>query len=80
MLATPGHTPGHLSFFAPALGVLIAGDSMNATSGSLQFKPAPVHWNYEEGLNSMRKQAQLGARTVYCGHGPMIENATFPDL
>jgi glyoxylase-like metal-dependent hydrolase (beta-lactamase superfamily II) len=80
VLATPGHTPGHLSFFAPALGVLIAGDSMNATSGSLQFKPAPVHWNFAEGCNSVRKQAQLGAHTVYCGHGPVIENAAFPNL
>ncbi len=80
MLATPGHTPGHLSFFAPALGVLIAGDSMNATSGSLQFKPAPVHGDFAEGCNSVRKQARLGARAVYCGHGPVIKNAVFPNL
>ena len=80
VLATPGHTPGHVSFFAPALGALIAGDSLNAMGGALKFKLAPVHWDYEQGLNSVRKQAQLGARAVYCGHGPVIENPVFPSL
>lgn len=73
VIATPGHTPGHLSFYAPAHHILIAGDSLNATSGALKFSPAPVHWDYERGRESMKLEAALGATAVCCGHGNVIE-------
>ena len=77
-LATPGHTPGHTSFFAASKGLLIAGDSFRATGGKLSFDPAPVHWNYDVGVASARKQAGLGAVLVCCGHGPALRNPKFP--
>jgi glyoxylase-like metal-dependent hydrolase (beta-lactamase superfamily II) len=73
VVATPGHTPGHVSFYAPAHHILIAGDSLNASSGTLKFDPAPVHWNYQQGRESMKLEALLGATTVCCGHGNVIE-------
>lgn len=73
VIATPGHTPGHLSFYAPAHRILIAGDSLNATSGALKFTPAPVHWDFEKGRESMKLEAALGATAVCCGHGDVIE-------
>lgn len=73
VIATPGHTPGHLSFYAPAHHILIAGDSLNASSGTLKFTPAPVHWDYEKGCASVKLQATLGATVVCCGHGNVIE-------
>lgn len=73
VVATPGHTPGHLSFYAPAHHILIAGDSLNATSGALKFSPAPVHWDYAKGCESAKHQATLGATCVCCGHGNVIE-------
>lgn len=79
-LATPGHTPGHTSFFAPEKKLLIAGDSLRATGGTLAFDPAPVHWNYEAGVASARKQGRLGATLVCCGHGPALRNPAFPHL
>ena len=75
VIATPGHTPGHVSFYAPAHHILIAGDSMNASSGSLKFEPAPVHWSYEKGCESVKVEAGLNARVVCCGHGHVIEGA-----
>lgn len=77
-LATPGHTPGHTSFFAPEQKLLFAGDSLRATGGKLSFDPAPVHWNYDVGVASARKQGRLGATIVCCGHGPALRNPTFP--
>lgn len=78
VIATPGHTPGHTSYFIPKMGVLVAGDSLNASGGTLRFAPAPVHWSYEEGLRSVAKQAGLGATVVVCGHGPAITAPRFP--
>jgi len=77
-LLTPGHTPGHTSYFMPALNLLIAGDSLNATSGALAFKPAPVHWNYEAGKASVAKEAATGAQIIGCGHGGIILGGAFP--
>ncbi len=78
VLATPGHTPGHTSFYSAGKRLLIAGDSFRATGGKLSFDPAPVHWNYTIGLTSCRKQATLGAALVCCGHGPALRNPEFP--
>lgn len=80
VIATPGHTPGHVSFYAPAHHILIAGDSLNASSGTLKFTPAPVHWSYEKGCESVKLEAVLGATSVCCGHGAVIEGTpvTFP--
>ncbi len=79
-LATPGHTPGHTSFFAAEKRLLIAGDSLRATGGKLSFDPAPVHWNYTIGVTSARKEARLGATLVCCGHGAALRNPAFPHM
>lgn len=78
VILTPGHTPGHTSYFMPALKLLIAGDSLNATTGALAFKPAPVHWNYETGQASVKKEAATGAAIIGCGHGDVITSGVFP--
>ncbi len=72
VLATPGHTPGHLSFYIPSQHTLIAGDAWNAMTGTLAFKPAPVHWDYTVGRESVKLLEQVGAKTIWCGHGGVI--------
>lgn len=76
VLATPGHTPDHLSFYAPAYKLLFAGDSLNAMGGKLRFVDGPVTWDYRRGLQSVREQAALGAQIVVVGHGPVIRDAS----
>jgi glyoxylase-like metal-dependent hydrolase (beta-lactamase superfamily II) len=49
VLATPGHTPGHLSYYVPSRKILFAGDSMNAMGGKLNFGPGPFTWDLERG-------------------------------
>ncbi|GAB4189200.1 MAG: MBL fold metallo-hydrolase [Roseiflexaceae bacterium] len=82
VLSTPGHTPDHLSFFAPAYGLLFAGDSMISTPNGLQFMDGPVTWDYATGCESVRRQAALAPRWVACGHGPVLEGVAvrFPEL
>jgi glyoxylase-like metal-dependent hydrolase (beta-lactamase superfamily II) len=72
VVASPGHTPDHLSFYAPAHRLLFAGDSLNAMGGKLRFVDGPVTWDYQRGRQSVREQAALGAEVIAVGHGPVI--------
>lgn len=80
VLATPGHTPDHISLYSPTYKTLFAGDSMIALGGKLNFLDGPVTWNYSVGMHSVYKQSLLGAQTVFCGHGPAIQNPLFPTV
>jgi glyoxylase-like metal-dependent hydrolase (beta-lactamase superfamily II) len=75
VLETPGHTPGHISLFAPAIGVLFCGDSMVANEKGLQGSRPGLTWNETSARESERKQAGLGARIVCSGHGPVVMDA-----
>jgi glyoxylase-like metal-dependent hydrolase (beta-lactamase superfamily II) len=81
IIATPGHTPDHVSYFVPTKQWLFAGDSLNATTGVLKWVSGPVQWNYQLGMASVQTQAALGATTVACGHGKVITGKiTYPDF
>lgn len=75
VIASPGHTPDHVSFYAPAYRLLFAGDSLNATGGRLRFVDGPVTWDYGRGLQSVREQAKLSPEIVAVGHGPVVRHA-----
>ena len=75
VLETPGHTPGHISLFAPAVGVLFCGDSMVANEKGLQGSRPGLTWNETRARESERKQAGLEARIVCSGHGPVVLDA-----
>jgi len=75
VIASPGHTPGHVSFYAPQHKLLIAGDSLNAIGGKLKFVDGSMTWNYERGMQSVREQAALKPEIVVVGHGPMLQGA-----
>ena len=76
VVATPGHTPGHLSLFAPAAGVLFCGDSLIANENGLHGSRPGVTWDAAQARESVQKQAELGARIVCSGHGPVVKDAT----
>ena len=75
-VSTPGHTPGHLSFYAPAAGVLFCGDSMVSSEDRLYGSRPGVTWDPDQARESVQKQADLGANTVCPGHGPVIRDAS----
>jgi glyoxylase-like metal-dependent hydrolase (beta-lactamase superfamily II) len=76
VVATPGHTPGHLSFYAPDTGVLFCGDSMISNENGLYGSRPTVTWDEAQAKESVRKQAELGASLVCPGHGPVIRDAS----
>ncbi|HMJ04944.1 MAG TPA: MBL fold metallo-hydrolase [Chthoniobacterales bacterium] len=88
-LATPGHTPGHISLFRPSDRVLLAGDAfatmnMDSWSGLVSGKQvlarggAPFNCDWEATRASVRELADLHPNVVGCGHGIPISDADLP--
>jgi glyoxylase-like metal-dependent hydrolase (beta-lactamase superfamily II) len=75
VVETPGHTPGHISLFAPAVGVLFSGDSIVSDENGLHGSRPGLTWDEVKARESERKQAALGARIVCTGHGPVVMDA-----
>jgi glyoxylase-like metal-dependent hydrolase (beta-lactamase superfamily II) len=80
VIETPGHTPGHVSLFAPSVGVLFCGDSMVSDDHGLRGSRRGITWDETRARESERKQAALGAHIVCSGHGPVVmdANGKFP--
>jgi glyoxylase-like metal-dependent hydrolase (beta-lactamase superfamily II) len=87
-IATPGHTPGHVSFFRASDRVLITGDAivttkLNSFSGlvlqrkGLSGPPWYTTWNWRAAKESVARLAQLEPTVLAGGHGnPMTGTET----
>jgi glyoxylase-like metal-dependent hydrolase (beta-lactamase superfamily II) len=84
VIATPGHTPGHLAFFDERSGTLIAGDALTNVGGLRVAGDAPAifplpnwgTWHKPTAIASARKLAELNPKRIVMGHGkPVMENA-----
>jgi glyoxylase-like metal-dependent hydrolase (beta-lactamase superfamily II) len=69
---TKGHTPGHLSFFAPSLGILFSGDSLVSVKNRLVGSRRHVTWDQAKADASVLKQLALKAKIVCVGHGSVV--------
>ena len=86
-IATPGHSPGHVSFFRRADQVLLAGDAfatmnmdswIGLVSGRKQLARAgaPFNMDWQATRESVKRLAELRPNVVGCGHGiPMANGA-----
>lgn len=80
VIATPGHTPGHVAFLDTRDRAVIVGDAFQTLGGvavSGTFKPlfplvALATWNKELALASARTLAALRPATLAVGHGRML--------
>ena len=87
-IPTPGHTPGHVSFFRSVDRILISGDAvlsvqLNSLWGFLQWglrrskphlagPPRYSTWKWHVAKQSIATLAQLEPRMLACGHGPVM--------
>lgn len=80
VIAAPGHTPGHIAFFDPRDGSLIAGDAYSTqagivTGGSLRLL-FPFHalatWHKPTTLHSAEVLAALNPLRLATGHGRVL--------
>lgn len=83
---TPGHTPGHVSYYRPRDGVIIAGDAVTTTRQESTFHvitQRPVVWrppayftsDWISAQRSVERLAQLEPHVLATGHGPAMEGA-----
>ncbi|GAA3317348.1 MBL fold metallo-hydrolase [Arthrobacter ramosus] len=77
IIATGGHTSGHVSFFVPSAKAVVTGDALvtgHAVSPVCgpQLLPAVFHHRPSETLASVEVLRQLGAEMILPGHGPVV--------
>jgi len=80
VIATPGHTPGHLAFLDTRDGTLYAGDAYTTTWGVATSAVVPwrypmaglATWNRDLDLASARLLRDLAPNRLASGHGPVI--------
>jgi len=77
VIATPGHTPGHISLYHHQSKTLIAADALIVDrNGRLQLPDAALCTDYELAKQSVKKLASYDIDTVICYHGGLFsENA-----
>jgi len=73
VIATPGHTPGHVCVFDPVGSLLILGDAMN-NSGNKLGGPNPQYTaDMAQAHQSVKKLAKLTFQRAVFGHGEPID-------
>jgi glyoxylase-like metal-dependent hydrolase (beta-lactamase superfamily II) len=72
VLSTPGHSSDHVAFFAGDDGALFTGDAVLGRGTSVIDPPEGDLVTYMRSLHRMR---ELGPRTIYPGHGPVVLRA-----
>lgn len=72
IIATPGHTPGHISVLDAAGGLLLAGDALNGKGGKIVGPNRQFSANIATANESARKLADLDIDAVVFGHGEPV--------
>jgi glyoxylase-like metal-dependent hydrolase (beta-lactamase superfamily II) len=72
VIATPGHTPGHICVFDPVGSLLILGDAMN-NSGTLGGPNPQYTADMAQAHQSVKKLAKLKFERAVFGHGEPID-------
>jgi glyoxylase-like metal-dependent hydrolase (beta-lactamase superfamily II) len=79
-IATPGHTPGHMSLYLERTKTIIAGDALTADNGRLNG-PMPIATpDMVSAMTSVRKLGELDVETIVCYHGGIVDAAAKEQL
>lgn len=69
VLATPGHTSGHISLYFPELSSVITGDAAVSEENELAVANPQYCFDLESAEQSLNRLQALNARSYYCYHG-----------
>lgn len=69
ILATPGHTPGHISLLMEKDSIIITGDAIALEDGKPVIANPQFTLDIEQAIKSMGKLLSLKAKSYYCYHG-----------
>jgi glyoxylase-like metal-dependent hydrolase (beta-lactamase superfamily II) len=73
VIATPGHTPGHVCVFDPAGSLLILGDAMTNSDSKLGGPSPQYTADMAQAHQSVKKLAKLKFERAVFGHGDPID-------
>ncbi len=77
VIATPGHTPGHIAVIDEAAGLLVAGDALNESGGQVLGANPQFSSDMTAADNSVRVLAARRFDTLVVGHGePIVGDAS----
>jgi glyoxylase-like metal-dependent hydrolase (beta-lactamase superfamily II) len=77
IVATPGHTAGHVAVFDPLAGILVAGDALNTANGTATGPNAGFTDDLATANASVKTLAGLSFETLLVGHGePIVSGAS----
>ncbi len=68
VLGTPGHTPGHLSFFMKDQGILFSGNSITQDRHGLRPSTGANNWDQSKSNESYQLQKDLRPEWLFGGH------------
>jgi glyoxylase-like metal-dependent hydrolase (beta-lactamase superfamily II) len=74
VLATPGHTPGHISLLDRAGSLLFAGDVVGNDRGALSFGPPAFTTDPAGAQASLERVESMELDRVLFAHGPEVED------
>jgi glyoxylase-like metal-dependent hydrolase (beta-lactamase superfamily II) len=80
VLATPGHTDDHFSFYSPSTGILFAGDAIDTRNGRLNRSRKLITADDEQANRSAIKLIELAPAAFACGHGDPLTGHDSGDL
>jgi glyoxylase-like metal-dependent hydrolase (beta-lactamase superfamily II) len=72
VVATPGHTPGHLSFLHELQGSLLVGDCLGTVTGKLVRAPERFTADVRLAEQTLRSLLAFRGSRMLFGHGPEI--------
>jgi len=71
-VATPGHTPGHVSYYAPTRKILFPGDAVFGEGQGLSVSPPEFTFSTSMALISLRRLSHLDVDIVLTYHGNFV--------
>jgi glyoxylase-like metal-dependent hydrolase (beta-lactamase superfamily II) len=69
VIATPGHSPGHVSYYLKAQGLLVAGDALRVENGSLIGPSSTATPDMRRAVASLRNLLPYRIDAILCYHG-----------
>jgi glyoxylase-like metal-dependent hydrolase (beta-lactamase superfamily II) len=77
IIATPGHTAGHIAVLDPVGGILVAGDALGTNGGAVAGPNARFTADMATALASVAKLGTFEFETLLVGHGdPIVTGAS----
>ena len=88
-LFTPGHSPGHVSYFRAEDGLLLAGDAFTTVNldsladlltkrPQISLPPTPFTCDWDAARQSVALLAGLNPKAIGCGHGRPLSGPEIP--